>query len=92
MLKQKLLKKRIYNNMRKKDFQRSNDLRGDFALFIEERHFINDGWEIDNTAKKYIQLNFKNEKDIFFRVIKNGSQTNSHGWLDIESGEIFQWG
>ena len=37
-------------------------------------------------------LNFKNEKDIFFRVIKNGSQTNSHGWLDIESGEIFQWG
>ena len=73
--------------MKKKDFEQSKDQRGDEAVFIEARHFING--ELDETAKKYIQINFKNET-FFFRVIRDGVQQGSHGW--IENGEIFQWG
>ena len=43
--------------MKKKDFEKGIDLRGDEAVFIEERHFVSEGWEIDNTAKKYIKMN-----------------------------------
>lgn len=78
--------------MRKKDFEKGIDIRGDEAIFIEERHFVSDGWEVDNTAKKYIKMNFKNQEDIFFRVIRQGSQTSSHGWINVDSGEIIQWG
>lgn len=77
--------------MRKKDLERGTDNRGDIALFIEERHFKEDGWTLDNTTKKYIQLNLKGEDNIYFRVIKNGVQQNGHGWIDGD-GDIFQWG
>jgi len=77
--------------MRKKDLERGADIRGDYALFIEERHFKEDGWILDNTTKKYIQINLKGEDNIFFRVIKNGVQQKGHGWIDGE-GEVFQWG
>jgi len=77
--------------MRKKDLERGTDNRGDNALFIEERHFKEDGWTLDNTTKKYIQLNLKGEDNIYFRVIKNGVQQNGHGWIDGD-GDIFQWG
>jgi len=77
--------------MRKKDLERGTDNRGDNALFIEERHFKEDGWTLDNTTKKYIQINLKGEDNIYFRVIKNGVQQNGHGWIDGD-GDIFQWG
>ena len=77
--------------MRKKDLEQGTDIRGDIALFIEERHFKEDGWTLDNTTKKYIQLNLKGEDNIYFRVIKNGVQQNGHGWIDVD-GDIFQWG
>ena len=76
--------------MRKKDLEQGTDLRGDIALFIEERHFQNDGWEVDNTTKKYIQLNMKYAEDIFFRVIRNGVQQSGHGWIN-KQGEVIQW-
>ncbi len=77
--------------MRKKDLEQSIDNGGDIALFIEERHFQDKGWTLDNTTKKYIQLNLKGENNIYFRVIKNGVQQRGHGWIDGD-GDIFQWG
>lgn len=77
--------------MRKKDLEQGTDKVGDIALFIEERHFQDNGWEVDNTTKKYIQLNMKHAEDIFFRVIKNGVQQNGHGWIN-KRGEVIQWG
>lgn len=61
------------------------DVRGDYALFIEEKHFKND-WELDEHTKNSLL----NCEATFFRVIRNGEQQSSHGW--IENGEIIQWG
>ena len=60
------------------------DIRGDYALFIEEKHI--NGWELDD----YVKNRFLNCEATFFRVIKDGEQTKSHGW--IENGKIAQWG
>lgn len=64
------------------DLTHGEDIRGDYALFIDGKHI--DGWELDDEAKRYTQ------ETTFFRVIKNGKQTSSHGWA--ENGEIVQWG
>jgi hypothetical protein len=72
----------------KKDLSQGEDIRGDYALFIEQRHF-NSGGDLDNTTKQYIRQSFSDEQ--FFRVIKNGVQQSGHGWVD-SNGEIFQWG
>lgn len=77
--------------MRKKDLEQSIDKGGDIALFIEERHFQDKGLEVDNTTKKYLQLNMKHAEDIFFRVIKSGMQQSGHGWIN-KQGEVIQWG
>lgn len=61
------------------------DVRGDYALFIEEKHFKNYS-ELDEYTKNQLL----NCDATFFRVIRNGEQTSSHGW--IENGEIVQWG
>ena len=61
------------------------DARGDYALFIEEKHFKNDS-ELDEQTKNSLL----NCDATFFRVIQDGEQTSSHGW--IENGEIVQWG
>jgi hypothetical protein len=59
------------------------DCRGDNALFIEAKHFI-DGWSLDQEAQVVTQ-------DLtFFRVINDGFEQSGHGWA--ENGEIFQWG
>lgn len=67
------------------DFSKDTDIRGDFATFIEEKHFTSE-WELDAEAKK----RFKECHPTFFRVIKNGKQQDGHGW--IQDGEIVQWG
>jgi hypothetical protein len=77
--------------MRKKDLEKGIDKGGDIAIFIEERHFQDKGWEVDNTTKKYLQLNMKHAEDIFFRVIKSGVQQSGHGWIN-KQGEVIQWG
>ena len=61
------------------------DVRGDYALFIEEKHFTADD-DLDEETKKQ----FVNCEATFFRVIDNGEQQSGHGW--IEDGEIVQWG
>ena len=61
------------------------DVRGDYALFIEEKHFTSDD-DLDEETKKQ----FVNCEATFFRVIDNGEQQSGHGW--IEDGEIVQWG
>jgi hypothetical protein len=68
-----------------KDLTSDIDCRGDYAFFIEYRH-VADG-NLDATTKNV--LHGKNHP-IFFRVIRNGVETSSHGW--IENGEIVQWG
>lgn len=68
-----------------KDLTYGTDLRGDSALFIEQKHFNND-WELDQEAKAFTE----NKLLTFFRVINNGQQKSSHGWID--KGEIVQWG
>lgn len=68
-----------------KDLTYGTDLRGDYALFIEAKHFP-DGWSVDDQVKKFT----KNNDATFFRVIHNGKQQGGHGW--IENGEIIQWG
>ena len=61
------------------------DVRGDYALFIEEKHFTSND-DLDEETKKQ----FVNCEATFFRVIDNGEQQSCHGW--IEDGEIVQWG
>ena len=61
------------------------DVRGDYALFIEEKHFTADD-DLDDETKN----EFLNCEATFFRVIDNGEQQSGHGW--IENGEIVQWG
>ena len=61
------------------------DVRGDYALFIEEKHFTSED-DLDEETKKQ----FVNCEATFFRVIDNGEQQSGHGW--IENGEIVQWG
>jgi hypothetical protein len=65
------------------DLTYDNDIRGDYALFIDAKHFL-DEWELDDETKKLV-----GSKLTFFRVIQDGEQGN-HGW--IENGEIIQWG
>ena len=74
--------------MKKRDFEQGIDARGDQAVFIESRHI--NGWELDETSKKYIQITF--EDVFFFRVIKDGIQQSGHGYIDVTEGRIIQWG
>lgn len=74
-------------NLKMADFSNDVDLRGDFATFIETRHFVRNPWDdLDAETKK----RFKGCQPTFFRVIHNGVQQSGHGW--IEDGEIVQWG
>lgn len=67
------------------DLSSDIDIRGDYALFIEAKHFI-DHFDLDD----YVRLRYLNCEPTFFRVISNGVQQSGHGW--IENGEIIQWG
>lgn len=78
------------------------DVRGDLAFFIERKHIIN-GNKFDNELTNYINNNISSLYDagqiqggpdnwIFFRLIEDGKQHSSHGWIDLESLEIVQWG
>ena len=67
------------------DWDYGTDCRGDYALFIEEANFDSE-WELTEDAKDIT----KGMGATFFRVIRNGEQTSSHGW--IEDAEIVQWG
>lgn len=67
------------------DFGKDTDIRGDFATFIEARHFTQSDDLDEQTMKR-----FKGCQPTYFRVILNGKQESGHGW--IEDGEIIQWG
>jgi hypothetical protein len=69
-----------------KDLTYGEDVRGDHALFIESKHFIDGGWKLDKEAREFT----KNKSATFFRVIEDGEEQSGHGW--IENGEIVQWG
>jgi len=71
----------------KKDLTFDCDMRGDYAFFIDAKHFLDNGWEVDNTVKDALS---RNSNPVFFRVIENGKEQSGHGW--IENGEIIQWG
>lgn len=64
------------------------DVRGDYALFIDAGHVQDTGWmgELDD----YVKNRFLNCEPTFFRLIEDGEQLSTHGW--IENGEIVQWG
>ena len=66
------------------DLTFGTDLRGDYALFIDEKHFSEDQWSVDDEVAK------KANQPTFFRVIRNGKQQGGHGW--VERNEIIQWG
>jgi len=68
------------------DLSYGTDIRGDYALFIEAKHFIGNGWELDAQTKEQL----RGCNPTFFRAISKGKQLQSHGW--IEDGEIVQWG
>jgi hypothetical protein len=67
------------------DFSKDTDIRGDYALFIEAKHFDKYG-DLNHEAQKRL----KGCQPTFFRVILNGEQQGGHGW--IEDGKIIQWG
>jgi hypothetical protein len=68
---------------KKQDLTQDMDCRGDYAMFIEEKHFTSE-WELDSKAKS------ETRGLMLFRVIRNGVEQSSHGWID--NGEIVQWG
>lgn len=65
------------------DLTFGDDIRGDYALFIDEKHFV-DEYKLDKEAQKQTQ------ELTFFRVIYNKTEQGSHGWA--KNGEIVQWG
>lgn len=71
--------------MIQEDLTFGEDIRGDHALFIEEKHFGPDD-VLDEDTKSVVA----GREATFFRVIRNGEETSSHGW--IEYGEVMQWG
>ena len=78
----------IKNNktMTQEDLSIGEDCRGDEALFIDESHFLPDGWSVDEEAKESIR------GEQFFRVIDSaGFEQHGHGWVNSE-GEVLQWG
>lgn len=68
------------------DLTHGTDHRGDEALFIEDKHIIEDGWTLDDEAQEAVGTRLQ-----FFRVIDSeGDEQSGHGW--IEDGRIVQWG
>jgi len=74
------------------DFTRDTDVRGDRAVFIESKNFDKGGWKLLPKAKKKLAQEIQTDDDVFFRVIEDGQETSSHGWISCESGEVIQWG
>jgi hypothetical protein len=84
----------------KEDLSFGDDIRGDEALFIEDKHF--DGDDVDNEVKSFILEMINDgeirldEKIIFFRVIEDGIETDSHGWLSVSRRKdkisVYNWG
>lgn len=73
-----------------KDLTYGEDIRYDYALFIEDKHFPSE-WEIDAKVKSFMKKETDNKEHVFyFRVIHNGEQQRGHGY--IQNGEIIQWG
>lgn len=75
----------------KKDLTYGYDARGDYALFIEIKHFGKSGWNVIGAAKKFLAQNLGDEETEFFRLIVNGEQQHSHGWVNA-NGDVVQWG
>ena len=85
---------------KKEDLTFGYDVRGDEALFIEDKHF--DGYDVDDEVKSFIVDMIKegeiyeDEEILFFRVIEDGEETNSHGWLSISKRKnkisVYNWG
>lgn len=69
------------------DLTYGDDGSGTTALFLEEKHFVSDGWKLGKKASEFLK---DNKEMIYFRVIKNGVQQSGHGWL--EDDKVFQWG
>jgi hypothetical protein len=67
------------------DLTYGEDVRGDHALFIDQRHFIAD-WKVDEDAAQMV-----GSGATFFRLIANGVQKHAHGWVN-NKGDIVQWG
>jgi hypothetical protein len=72
------------------DLTQGEDIRGDYALFVDVKHFIEDGFDIDEELKSHLRKNLSG--DVFFRVIVDGEEQSGHGWLNADTQEVFQWG
>lgn len=77
-----------------KDLTHGTDCRGDEALFIEDKHIIGDGWQLDQEAQEAVSRTPQ-----FFRVIDSeGEEQHGHGWIDHAEDDsedeyrIVQWG
>lgn len=75
----------------KEDLSRASDHRGDEAIFIEQKNFEEDGWRLKQSVAKKLNERFGDEV-MFFRVIINGEETASHGWIETKQGDVAQWG
>jgi hypothetical protein len=83
-----------------KDLTFGTDNSGENCVFIDTNHI--NGWKVDNDVKSFvIQMIYENEihpyeNEIYFRVIDNGVETDSHGWLSIGLTKrkigVVQWG
>ena len=77
--------------MKQKDLSNGFDSRGDTALFIEQKHFKGKGsWDLDAKVKRH--LDSRKETDLFFRVIIDGEEVSSHGWISVREKCVMQWG
>lgn len=68
--------------MPKQDLTFGPDIRGDWAFFVERRHLLPDGLTFDNEVNRR-GVGVLNP--VFFRIIQNGVQQTSHGFL----GQVF---
>ena len=71
---------------RYEDWDEGQDARGDYATFIESKHIVGDGWSLSKEGQELMA----GCEPTFFRLLMDGVQHSSHGW--IEDGEIVQWG
>ena len=80
--------------MKREEFTMDYDYRGDMSIFIE-KDYLNE-WKIKDEylpiLNEFVEGDDEEHNTLFFRVINSGKESTSHGWINVITGEITQWG
>lgn len=79
---------------RREDLTFGEDMRGAVALFVDSKHLVEPGGyylgRMDEAVARIVEEQTDCES-VFFRLLENGRETGSHGWVGAK-GAVEQWG